>query len=109
MIIQILLSLDLTSNPKHGTEKWITKDPETRKTITQKDEKLVLHKKVENADLDKPALNKIMTTCEKGIKYYLVAPFKYRRLFNVFYCVSMFVNRDIAHLECAYLKKLKAL
>ena len=47
------------------------KDTETRQTKTQKDENLVLPKAyVENVDLYKPALNKIMTTRE----YNFVAP-----------------------------------
>ena len=41
------------------------KDTETQKTKTQRDENLVLPKEqVENADLHKPALNKVMTTRE---------------------------------------------
>ena len=55
--------------------KLKAKDAETRKTKTQKDENLVLPKEqVENADLYKPVLNKIMTTCKKYIKYNFVAP-----------------------------------
>ena len=44
-------------------QKLKTNNTETRKTKTQKDEKLVLPKsQVENADLYKPVLNKIMIT-----------------------------------------------
>ena len=51
------------------------KDSETRKTKTQKEENLVLPKKyVENTDLYKPVLNKIMTICEWYMKYNFVAP-----------------------------------
>ena len=44
-------------------QNW--RDPETQKTKKQKDKNLVLPKEqVENAELHKPVLNKIMTTRE---------------------------------------------
>ena len=53
------------------------KDTETRKPKTQKNENLVLPKEqVENADLYKPVLNKIMTTRESYIKYNFAAPLR---------------------------------
>ena len=55
----------MTLNSRHSKEKekLKTKEIETWKTKTQKDENPVLAKEqVENADLDIPVLNKIMTT-----------------------------------------------
>ena len=40
----VVKSFDMTSNSKYRTEKWVTKNTEKLKTITQKDENLVLHK-----------------------------------------------------------------
>ena len=55
--------------------KMKAKDTETRKAKTQKHKNLVLPKEqVENADLCKPVLNKIMITREFYIKYNFVAP-----------------------------------
>ena len=45
-----------------------------RKQKTQKYERLVLQKKVKNADLCKIVLNKIKTADEKCVKYNFVAP-----------------------------------
>ena len=60
------MSFKKTFNSKHRAKlKMKAKDTETRKTKTQKDGNLVLPKEqVENAELHKPVLNKIMTTRE---------------------------------------------
>ena len=51
------------------------KDSETRKPKTKTDETLVLPKEqVENVDLYKTVLNKMITTREYHIKYNFVAP-----------------------------------
>ena len=58
----------MTLNSKHGTEKLRTKktkDTEIQKTKTQQDVNLILPKEqVENVDVYKLLLNKIMTTRE---------------------------------------------
>ena len=46
------------------------------KNRTQKDEKLVFLKKIENADFNKSVLNKMMTTEEECIKWNLVVSLK---------------------------------
>ena len=58
------MSFKKTFNSKHRAKlKMKAGDTEIRKTKTQKNENLVLPKEqVENADLYKPVLNKIMTT-----------------------------------------------
>ena len=65
----------MTLNSKHRAEKIKTKEIETWKTKTRKGENLVLSKKqVENTDLHKPVLNKIMTASKQCIKYNFEAP-----------------------------------
>ena len=55
--------------------KLKTEDTETQKTKTQKEESLVLPKEqVENTDLYKPVINKVMTTRMEFIKYKFVGP-----------------------------------
>ena len=60
------MSIKKTFNSKHTAKlKMKAKDTEIQKTKTQKHKNLVLPKEqVENADLYKPVLNKIMTTHE---------------------------------------------
>ena len=52
-------------NSEHRTKKLKTKDTGKRKVKTEKDENLALPKEqIENSELYKPVLNKIMTTHE---------------------------------------------
>ena len=60
------------------------KDIERQKPKAQKDENLVLPKEqVENADLYKPVLNKIMTTPEEYVKYNFVALLTEKIIVNI--------------------------
>ena len=79
----------MISNSKQNRQKY--QNSEKRKTSfrqkirTQKDEKLVfLKKQVDNGDLCKSVLNKIMTKQEECIKFNIVAPLK-TALLNVFH------------------------
>ena len=74
------------------------KDTEIQKTKPQRDQHLVLPKEqVENADLCKPVLNKIMITREFYIKYNFVAPLEISiEAIENFTCKKQFIFISVA-------------